>query len=186
MKCPYCNQGDSRVIDSRDVSDAIRRRRECLECGARFTTYERLQTAALLVVKKDGRREEFSQDKMISGIRKACAKRPVSQETIEQMVDDIEDRLRKSGKGEVMASVIGDMVMERLRQLDGVAYIRFASVYRDFADIEEIQEEAETYAKLSALRRDTNQLPLFADLSNNPEVELEASVGGGGRGNPAF
>ena len=89
MKCPYCNQGDSRVIDSRDVSDAIRRRRECLECGARFTTYERLQTAALLVVKKDGRREEFSQDKMISGIRKACAKRPVSQETIEQMVDDI-------------------------------------------------------------------------------------------------
>lgn len=183
MKCPYCNKGDSRVIDSRDVSDAIRRRRECLECGARFTTYERLQTAALLVVKKDDRREEFSRDKVVSGIRKACAKRPVSQETIEQMVDDIEDRLRKSGKGEVMASVIGDMVMERLRQLDGVAYIRFASVYRDFADIEEIREAAEAYARLNALRRDTNQLPLFADLSNDPEIELEAGVGGGVRGN---
>ena len=185
MKCPYCNRGDSRVIDSRDVSDAIRRRRECLECGARFTTYERLQTAALLVVKKDGRREEFSRDKMISGVRKACAKRPVSQETIEQMVDDIEDQLRKSGKGEVMASAIGDMVMERLRQLDGVAYIRFASVYRDFADIDEIREAAEAYARLNALRRDTSQLPLFADLSSDSEVELEASVGGGGRGNQA-
>lgn len=171
MKCPYCNRGDSKVIDSRDVSDAIRRRRECLECGARFTTYERMQTAPLLVVKKDGRREEFSRDKMTSGIRKACAKRPVSQETIEQMVDDIEDRLRKSGKGEVMASDIGDMVMERLRQLDGVAYIRFASVYRDFADIEEIREETETYAKLSALHRDTSQLPLFANLSSDPKSD---------------
>jgi transcriptional repressor NrdR len=178
MKCPYCNRGDSKVIDSRDVSDAIRRRRECLECGARFTTYERMQTAPMLVVKKDGRREEFSRDKIVSGIRKACAKRPVSQETIEQMVDDIEDQLRKSGKGEVTAPVIGDMVMERLRQLDGVAYIRFASVYRDFADIDEIREEMETYAKLNALRRDTSQLPLFPDLATQRGGQMEVSIGG--------
>lgn len=174
MRCPYCSYEDSKVIDSRDVNEAIRRRRECLGCGARFTTYERLHTVALLVIKKDGRREEFNRDKLIAGIRKACAKRPVSQETIEQMVDDIEDRLRKSGMGEVATSMIGDIVIEGLRQLDGVAYIRFASVYRDFADVEEMREEADAYAKLSVLRDDTAQLPLFA------EGELKAVAGGKG------
>ena len=167
MRCPYCSHEDSKVIDSRDVNEAVRRRRECLECGARFTTYERLQSAALLVIKKDGRREEFSREKVIAGVRKACAKRPVSQQTIDQMVDDIEDQLRKSGKGEVAASLIGDMVMERLRQLDGIAYIRFASVYRAFADIEEVREEADAYARLRPVRDDTTQLPLFSNLSNN-------------------
>ncbi len=163
MRCPYCGYEDSKVIDSRDVNEGVRRRRECLGCDARFTTYERVQTVALLVIKKDGRREEFSREKLIAGIRKACAKRPVSQETIEQMVDDIEDRLRKSGKGEVATSIIGDMVMERLRQLDGIAYIRFASVYRAFADIEEVREEADAYARLRPLRDDTTQLLLFSD-----------------------
>lgn len=176
MRCPYCGHNDSKVIDSRDVNEAIRRRRECLECSARFTTYERLQAVSLLVIKKDGRREEFNREKLIIGIRKACTKRPVSQETIEQMVDDIEDRLRKSGKAEVDASTIGDMVMERLRQLDGIAYIRFASVYRAFADVDEVREEADAYARLKPLINSTNQLPLFSNLSND-----ELNVIGGGK-----
>jgi len=172
MRCPYCGYEDSKVIDSRDVNEAVRRRRECLECGSRFTTYERVQTAALLVIKKDGRREEFSREKLIAGIRKACAKRPVSQETIEQTVDDIEAQLHKLGKGEVATSIIGDMVIERLRQLDGIAYIRFASVYRAFADIEEVREEADAYAKLRPLRDVTPQLPLF------PNEELDTVARG--------
>ena len=175
MRCPYCGHNDSKVIDSRDVNEAIRRRRECLECSARFTTYERLQAVSLLVIKKDGRREEFNREKLIIGIRKACAKRPVSQETIEQMVDDIEDRLRKSGKAEVDASTIGDMVMERLRQLDGIAYIRFASVYRAFADVDEVREEADAYSRLKPLINSTSQLPLFSNLSND---ELNVIAGG--------
>ena len=176
MRCPYCGHNDSKVIDSRDVNEAIRRRRECLECSARFTTYERLQAMSLLVIKKDGRREEFNREKLIIGVRKACAKRPVSQETIEQMVDDIEDRLRKSGKVEVDASMVGDMVMERLRQLDGIAYIRFASVYRAFADIEEVKQEVDAYSRLKPLSNSTNQLPLFPNLSND-----ELNVIGGGK-----
>jgi len=172
MKCPFCGYGDSKVIDSRDVNEAIRRRRQCLVCGSRFTTYERLHNAALLVIKKDGRREEFSRDKLIAGIRKACAKRPVSQETIEQMVDDIEARLHKLGRGEVATSTIGDMVMERLRQLDGIAYIRFASVYRAFADIEEVKQEADAYSRLKPLGDPASQLSLF------PNGELD-SVGRG-------
>jgi transcriptional repressor NrdR len=176
MRCPYCGHNDSKVIDSRDVNEAIRRRRECLECSARFTTYERLQAMSLLVIKKDGRREEFNREKLIIGIRKACTKRPVSQETIEQMVDDIEDRLRKSGKAEVDASTIGDMVMERLRHLDGIAYIRFASVYRAFADVDEVREEADAYARLKPLINSTNQLPLFSNLSDD-----DLNVIGGGK-----
>ena len=174
MRCPYCGHDDSKVIDSRDVIEAVRRRRECLGCRARYTTYERLHTASLLVIKKNGQREEFSRDKVMGGIRKACTKRPVSKDTIEKTVDDIEDRLRKSGKGEVEASVIGDMVMERLRQLDGIAYIRFASVYRAFDDIEEVREEADAYARLSPPHGSTAQLPLFPNFSDN---ELNA-IGG--------
>ena len=129
----------------------------------------------MLVVKKDGRREEFRREKLLSGIRKACTKRPVSQETIEQIVDEIEAQLYRLGKGEVDSAGIGDMVMERLRQLDGVAYIRFASVYRAFADIEEVKQEADAYARLSLSRNDTAQLPLF------PEEELRDFARGGGR-----
>lgn len=151
------------MIDSRSVSGAIRRRRKCSQCGSRFTTYERPQETVFLVVKKDGQREEFNREKLVTGIRKACAKRPVSVETIERAVDDIEAHLHKLGKGEVATSVIGDMVMERLRQLDGVAYIRFASVYRDFADIEEVKQEADAYSRLAVPSRDRAQLPLFPD-----------------------
>ena len=163
MRCPYCGHNDSKVIDSRDVNEAVRRRRECLECGSRFTTYERPQRTTLLVIKKDDRREEFSREKLISGIRKACTKRPISQETVEQMVDDIEAQLHKLGKGEVDSATIGDIVIERLRQLDGIAYIRFASVYRDFADIEEVKQEAEAYVRIGSSHNDTTQLPLFSN-----------------------
>ncbi|MFQ5924559.1 MAG: transcriptional regulator NrdR [Dehalococcoidia bacterium] len=174
MRCPYCGYEDSRVIDSRDAGEGIRRRRQCLECGSRFTTYERTQATGLLVIKKDGRREEFSREKLIAGIRKACAKRPVFHETIEGVVDDIEAQLHKLGKGEVATSTIGDMVMERLRQLDGVAYIRFASVYRAFADIEEVREEADSYQRLSLLRDSTSQLPLF--LSEERDIVARQAV----------
>ena len=163
MRCPYCNFDDSKVIDSRSVNDTIRRRRECLKCDARFTTYERLQTTTLMVVKKDGRHEEFNRNKLTNGIRMACAKRAVSQETIEQMVDEIEMQLRKSGSAEVRASMIGDIVMERLRKLDGIAYIRFASVYRNFTDIDEVRAEADAYARQAPPQNPTTQLPLFAD-----------------------
>ena len=129
MRCPFCGCENSRVIDSRNVNESVRRRRQCLGCGSRFTTYEWIQEGSLLVIKKDGRREDFSREKLTSGIRKACAKRPVSSEAIAQMVDEIESELNKLGRAEVSTRVIGDLVMERLRWLDGVAYIRFASVY---------------------------------------------------------
>jgi len=166
MRCPYCGYGDSKVIDSRNAGDGIRRRRQCFDCDSRFTTYERAQVTTPLVVKKDGRHEEFSREKLIAGIRKACTKRPVPQEAIEEWVDEIEARLHKSGKGEVNTSILGDMVMEGLRQLDGVAYIRFASVYRAFADIEELKQEADAYARLR--HNSTSQLPLF--LNNELDV----------------
>lgn len=162
MRCPFCGYGESKVIDSRDANEAVRRRRECLHCSSRFTTYERFERAALLVVKRDGRREEFDREKLLSGIRKACAKRPVSSETMEQTADAIEVELHHTGRGEIDTTYIGDLVMTRLRQLDGIAYIRFASVYRAFADIEEVKQEADAFARLSVAANDTAQLPLFS------------------------
>jgi transcriptional repressor NrdR len=168
MKCPHCGHNDSKVIDSRDVNDTIRRRRECLQCTARFTTYERLHTTTLMVIKKDSRHEEFNRAKLATGIRKACAKRPVSQEAIEKLVDEIESQIRKSGMAEVPATMIGDIVMERLRKLDGIAYIRFASVYRNFADIEDVRAAADAYDKHVLLYDNTAQLPLFAEKEISP------------------
>ncbi len=138
MRCPYCGFFDSRVTDSRNVENGIRRRRECLECQRRYTTYERIHTTALMVIKRDNRREEFDRDKLASGIRKACAKRPVPAHAIEDLVEDIEGELQ--GQSEVNASQIGEAVMEKLKGLDRVAYIRWASVYRDFQDIENFEE----------------------------------------------
>lgn len=134
-----------------------------MKCDARFTTYERLQTASLMVTKKDGRHEEFSRDKLTKGITMACAKRPVTQETIERMVDEIELQMRKSGATDIPASIIGDIVIERLRKLDGIAYIRFASVYRNFADIDDVLAEADAYARQAPLHDSAAQLQLFAD-----------------------
>jgi len=142
MKCPYCGS-KTKVIDSRNASEGIRRRRECLACGQRFTTYERVAPIRLVVVKADGRREEFDRDKLLSGVRKACAKRAVSTEAIEELVGGIEGKLYSRGEREVESRVIGEMVMERLRKLDDVAYVRFASVYRRFADVESLAQEIE-------------------------------------------
>ena len=143
MNCPYCGGGDSRVIDSRDVGDGIRRRRQCSGCDSRFTTYERPQLGGFFVIKKDQRREEFNKDKMLSGIRKACEKRPLEVGAVDKLADDIEAELYNLGKAEIPVSTIGDMVMERLWTLDNIAYIRFASVYRKFTDITELKEEVD-------------------------------------------
>jgi transcriptional repressor NrdR len=164
MNCPYCGYYDSKVTDSRDVNDGVRRRRQCLSCDARFTTYERLQPASLFVSKKDERREEFDRNKLLSGIRKACEKRPLPTGAIDKLVDDIEAELYRLGKAEISSELIGDMVIERLKRLDQVAYIRFASVYRDFADITALKQEVDTL--LTGTEAPPNQLPLL------PEVEL--------------
>lgn len=162
MLCPYCDHENSKVIDSRSVDKSIRRRRECLQCSRRFTTYERVQGSSLFVIKKDKRREEFNRAKLLAGIRKACEKRPLPTGTVEKLVDDIEAELYRMGKAEVASSIIGDMVMERLRKSDHIAYIRFASVYRDFADISMLKQEVDTLARdEEGTVRQGSQLPLL-------------------------
>jgi transcriptional repressor NrdR len=141
MRCPYCAKEDSKVIDTRENDETIRRRRECLKCGKRFTTYERVAQTSLMVIKQDARREAFDRQKLLGGILRACAKRPVPMEAIEAIVDDIEMQLHALGRSEVDSQKIGQLVMERLRVLDDVAYVRFASVYRRFADLESLQLE---------------------------------------------
>jgi len=158
MNCPYCGFSDSKVTDSRVVENGIRRRRECQECGDRFTTYERIQTTTLMVTKQDNRREEFDRDKLLSGIRKACAKRPVSSRTVEKLVEDIEFELQHLGQSEVNSNRLGTMVMDRLKNIDRVAYIRFASVYRDFQDIESFENAVKD------LKEENTQLPLLDDV----------------------
>lgn len=139
MRCPYCASRDFKVTNSREVENGIRRRRECRQCERRFTTYERIHAAGPVVTKRDNRREEFDREKLTAGIRKACAKRPVPAPVIERMVEEIEGEIQGLGQGEVATSVIGETVMERLKALDRVAYIRYASVYRDFQDIESFE-----------------------------------------------
>lgn len=162
MKCPYCAESDSRVIDTRGVSDAIRRRRECLSCGQRFTTYERAASVSLMVVKRDGRREGFDRGKLLEGIRKACANLPIPAEVVEGLAGEVEAELYKLGRAEVDSLLIGEMVMERLRELDDVAYVRFASVYRRFADVETLAEEIE---ELMERRRREEELKAQLRLS---------------------
>jgi transcriptional repressor NrdR len=164
MNCPYCGHHDSKVIDSREVNEGIRRRRECLSCGSRFTTYERLQPTSLFVIKKDERREEFNRDKLLTGIRKACEKRPLPIGAMEKLADDIEAELYRLGRSEVSSTIIGDMVMEGLKNLDYIAYIRFASVYREFTDITALKQEVDTLvsSEVSA-SLPTSQLPLLPD-----------------------
>lgn len=137
VRCPFCHAEDSRVIDSRSCEDgaAIRRRRECIECKRRFTSYERVEERPLLVIKKNGTREQFDRNKLLSGIDRACEKRPVSLEQIEHMTAEIEASLRDSNEREVSSMKIGELVMDKLRDLDEVAYVRFASVYRQFTDL---------------------------------------------------
>lgn len=143
MKCPFCPRTDSNVIDSRLSKDGgiIRRRRECEGCGKRFTTYERVEEPLPAVVKKDGRREAFDRMKIVGGIRKACEKRPVSTDTIETLVNNVERWVQEQGEAEISSAKIGERVMEELHKLDEVAYVRFASVYRSFKDINEFMTE---------------------------------------------
>ena len=143
MKCMYCSATESRVIDSRPTDEglAIRRRRECVSCGRRFTTYEKIETVQIVVVKKDGSREAFDADKIRRGLIKACEKRPVAIYDVDELVRDVEQQIMNSLEQEVTSTKIGEMVMERLRKLDEVAYVRFASVYRSFCDINTFMEE---------------------------------------------
>jgi transcriptional repressor NrdR len=143
MNCPFCGHTNDRVVDSREsgAGDAIRRRRECLECSRRFTSYERIEEIPYLVVKKDGRREAFDRQKLMTGLSISCEKRPVPAKELSRIVDDVEQRVHDSPDREVEAGRIGEWVMERLRELDKVAYVRFASVYRQFEDVEEFMSE---------------------------------------------
>lgn len=142
MRCPFCNSREHKVIDSRlaQKNNAIRRRRECLDCGHRFTTYEYIVEHPLQVIKNDGRREEFDRNKLLDSIKIACNKRPIPTEKLELLVIDIEKEIEEHGGGEVKSSLIGELVMNKLRQLDEVAYIRFASVYKKFKDLEEFRD----------------------------------------------
>jgi transcriptional repressor NrdR len=143
MRCPFCQNSENKVIDSRESHEGavIRRRRECLDCRRRFTTYERVEELSPLIVKKDGRREAFDRDKIIVGLKKACEKRPVSMDELESTVTDIERKLQGMGEKEVASSFLGEEVMGRLQKLDEVAHVRFASVYRSFRDISEFMHE---------------------------------------------
>jgi transcriptional repressor NrdR len=164
MRCPVCGHEESKVLDSRPVIDgrAIRRRRECQKCERRFTTYERADLAPVMVVKRDGRREPFDRSKVLGGIARACGKRPISMEAIDGVVDDVEREIRQAGSQEVASSEIGEMVMERLRRLDDVAYVRFASEHRRFRDVDSLAEEIETL-KERKRREDAlrDQVPLI-------------------------
>jgi len=143
MKCPYCGELDNKVVDSRMTKEGntVRRRRECLGCNRRFTTYERVEQLPLVLVKKDGRRETFDRTKVLAGLKKACEKRNISINTLEQFVDELERELQEMGENEIPASVVGEWIMTKLHGLDDVAYVRFASVYREFKDINDFMSQ---------------------------------------------
>jgi len=145
MRCPYCGHLEDRVVDSREAQDgqATRRRRECLGCGRRFTTYERVEESLPAVAKKDGRRQAFDRRKILEGLRVACQKRPVSEERIQALATEVERKVQEAGEREIPSSAIGELVMDRLRELDPVAFVRFASVYRAFRDVGEFTAEIE-------------------------------------------
>jgi transcriptional repressor NrdR len=169
MNCPFCGHPDSRVIDSRPDAAGIRRRRECQACSNRFTTLEKVELGGVAIVKKDDARQEFDRDKIISGVRKACEKRPIPSGAIEALADGVEQAVYAQGKAEVPSSYIGELVMERLRELDHIAYIRFASVYRAFADVDELEQELEAL-KAGWRRPDVPQ----DQLALLPESEAKA------------
>ena len=161
MKCPSCGEPESKVIDSRSLGDEIRRRREWIACQSRFTTYERLQNRSLYVIKKDGRREEFDREKLFSGIRKACEKRPMPTGTIEKLVENIEADLYSLGRNEIASALIGKIVVTKLSELDHIAYIRFASVYYEFSDITTLKQAVDTLIESKLGAPLDGQLPLI-------------------------
>jgi transcriptional repressor NrdR len=146
MRCPQCSTRDTRVVDSRDLDESatIRRRRECSSCGARFTTYERVEAARLVVVKRDGTRQEFDRDKLAAGLAKALTRRPVPEDAAERAADEIEGELRSAGASEIPSSRVGALAMDKLRAIDHIAYIRFASVYQSFEDLEDLKREVDS------------------------------------------
>jgi len=149
VKCPFCDELEDKVVDSRMAKEGevIRRRRECLGCKRRYTTYERVEEILPVVVKKDGRRESFDRAKILSGLKKACEKRPISTATIEDVTDRIEKRIQEMGESEIESRIVGEEVMKELHQLDQVAYVRFASVYREFKDIDQFMDELKSLAQ---------------------------------------
>jgi len=174
MNCPFCETDDTKVTDSRPDQDGIRRRRECLACGRRFSTLERIDLPGVALLKKDGRREAFDRVKIISGVRKACEKRPIPSGAAEALADEVEQAVYGMNRAEVPSSVVGELVMERLKALDHIAYIRFASVYRAFADVDELEQELEAL-KAGWRRPDVSpdQLALLPDATpaaNKPRV----------------
>ncbi|MFA6433857.1 MAG: transcriptional regulator NrdR [Elusimicrobiales bacterium] len=154
MKCPFCGAEDTKVTDSRDSAEAfeIRRRRECEKCAKRFTTYERIEAHPLVVIKKDGRREGFSREKLLGGLVKSCQKREVSVEKIEEAVAEIESSLRNEDKTEIPSRLIGELVADKLKKLDKVAYIRFASIYKDFEDVTDFEKEIRSIQQLGGVK----------------------------------
>ncbi len=171
MLCPNCGHAESRVTDSRDTGPETRRRRECADCGARFTTYERVQQTTLTIEKRDGRREEFNRDKLLRSIRLACVKRPLPTGALDRLVEEIEEDVRRIGRAEVKAARVGEIAIERLRALDPVAYIRYASVYRDFADLGAFMREIqaiESPEQAAAATDADEQLTLIPNESAAP------------------
>ena len=141
MDCPYCSHTKFRVTDKRPSPSGIRRRRECLKCKKRFTTYEKVERGEFYIIKKDGKREKFEKKKLEGGIKRAFEKRPVAQAKIDQMINEVEEQMRKKGKKEIRSTIVGDLVSKKIKSLDKVAYIRFASVYRDFEDVKDFKRE---------------------------------------------
>jgi transcriptional repressor NrdR len=170
MRCPHCGFDDSKVIDSRDNGETVQRRRRCERCNERFTTVERIVLNELMLVKRDGRREPFSREKLEAGLRHACQKRPIAVGQLEAIVRDIENELYKLGKAEVESSIVGELAMERLRRIDAIAYIRFASVYR-------------SYPNLSAMRQEMDRL--LEDVAEEDAASGAPAGGGGNGGNGA-
>ena len=165
MKCPFCSSDDTRVIDSRPADDntSIRRRRQCEACGKRFTTYEKLETMPLMVIKKDNSRESYDRSKIESGIVRSCHKRPVSTDRIAKMIDEIENEIFALGEKEIQTSVIGEKVMNKLKDVDEVAYVRFASVYREFKDVNTFIDEIKNLLK-------TDKLPMAASAGKKDKA----------------
>lgn len=180
MKCPVCGHSDSRVIDSRPTEEgaALRRRRHCEQCGARFTTHERIQQLPLMIIKKDGRREEFNGDKLYGGLAKACNKRPVPTAAIAALVADLESDLRREGVLEVSSERMGELVMERLIHLDEVAYVRFASVYQRFDDVKRFAQLLERIARRTRRQSGKDGIKDTITVESKMEDSLAASVNG--------
>ena len=171
MLCIQCGKDRTKVVDSRESRAGVRRRRECLSCGTRFTTLEKVQNRTLMVIKQDNRREEFQRGKLAASLTKACVKRPLPINAINKLIDDIENKLNEAGKQELRSELIGELVMARLKGLDRVAYIRYASVYRDFSDIEKFKEEIESLLLPDESNKVTNAQLSFLGEGTEPSLK---------------